>query len=274
MYCPRCGTENPEASANCFNCGGRMDAPGGEPAVAGSSRAVAQRAARRAPTAAAPPRQTPLQQQAAQSTSTVSDPTSARSKRPWLPISAAVVGISIWIIIAGLKTAILACAVMLSVVAGWTDFRRGSIPNWLTVPGLVAGVALNTLFGGWTGLKASLLGACLGLLLLLPFVLVRSLGAGGWKLSGTLGAFVGPGVLVKLLIASVCVAGVMSLALVIYKGRLRETVRNLGRRVASLVGFHMPGPEVSGENLKIPYGVTLALTVVLYGIAWSLGWTA
>lgn len=176
--------------------------------------------------------------------------------------------------IACLKTAILACAVILSVVAGWTDFRSSRIPNWLTVPGLVAGVALNTLFGGWTGLKASLLGACLGLLLLLPLVIVRSLGAGGWKLAGAVGAFVGPGVMLKLLIASVCVAGVMSLALVIYKGRLRETLRNLGRWVASLSGFHMPGPEVSRESLKIPYGVALALTVVLYGIAWSLGWTA
>jgi prepilin peptidase CpaA len=223
---------------------------------------------------AAAPRQSPLQPQAAQSTSTVSDPTSGRSKPPWRLIIAAVVGISMWITVSGLKTVILPCAVMLSVVAGWTDFRSGRIPNWLTVPGLVAGVALNMFFGGWTGLKASLLGAFLGLLLLLPFVLVRSLGAGGWKLSGALGAFVGPGVLVKLLIASVCVAAAMSLALVIHKGRVRETLRNLGRWVASLVRFHMPGPEVSRENLKIPYGVALALTVVLYGIAWSLGWTA
>jgi prepilin peptidase CpaA len=98
-------------------------------------------------------------------------------------------------------------------------------------------------------------------------VLLRSLGAGDWKLAGALGAFVGPGVLADLLMGSVFVAGIMALALVIYKGRLRETLRNMGRLLGSLVSFHMPGPEVSLDNpqaLKVPYGVALASTVVIY----------
>lgn len=182
-----------------------------------------------------------------------------------------------------MKTAILAGAVLLSVIAGWTDFRSRRIPNWLTVTSLAGGVALNTLAAGWTGLRSSLLGAGLGLLLLLPFVLLRSLGAGDWKLAGALGAFVGPGLLANLLMGSVFVAGAMALGLVIYKGRLRETFRNIGRMLASLVSFHMPGPEVSLDNprsLKVPYGVALASTVVIYylldGIsrARHLGWTA
>jgi prepilin peptidase CpaA len=177
-----------------------------------------------------------------------------------------------------LKTAILAGAVLLSIIAGWTDFRSRRIPNWLTMPGLAVGVVLNTVAGGWVGLKSSLLGAGLGLLLLLPFVLLRSLGAGDWKLAGALGAFVGPGVLANLLMASVFATGVMALALVIYKKRLVETLRNIARLLASLVSFHMPGPEVSLDNpqsLKVPYGVALAFTVVLYGIgrAWKPGWT-
>jgi prepilin peptidase CpaA len=176
-----------------------------------------------------------------------------------------------------LTTAILACAVLLSVIAGWTDFRSRRIPNWLTVPGLVAGVALNTFAGRWGGLKLSLLGAGLGLLLLLPFVLLRALGAGDWKLAGALGAFVGPRVLADLLMGSIFVAGIMALALVIYKGRLRETLRNIVRMLASLGSFQMPGPEVSLDNpqsLKVPYGVALAFTVILYGAGHvlHLGW--
>jgi prepilin peptidase CpaA len=178
-----------------------------------------------------------------------------------------------------LKTAILACAVLLSGIAGWTDFRSRRIPNWLTVPGLAAGVALNTGAGGLNGLKLSLLGAGLGLLLLLPLVLLRSLGAGDWKLAGALGAFVGPRILANLLMGSIFVAGLMALALVIYKGRLRETLRNMVRMLASLGSFHMPGPEVSLDNpqsLKVPYGVALAFTALLYGIghALNLGWAA
>ncbi len=89
------------------------------------------------------------------------------------------------------KPVILAGAVALAVLAGWADLRSRRIPNWLTVPGLVVGVAANTILGRWSGLKLSLLGALVGLGLLLPFVLLRSLGAGDWKLAGALGAFTG-----------------------------------------------------------------------------------
>jgi prepilin peptidase CpaA len=104
-------------------------------------------------------------------------------------------------------------------------------------------------------------------------VLLRSLGAGDWKLAGALGAFTGPGKLVDMLLASVFVAGLMAVALVIYKGRLRQTLRNIGHILISLVTFRLPGSQVSLDNpesLKVPYGVALALTVVLYGILWKL----
>jgi prepilin peptidase CpaA len=172
-----------------------------------------------------------------------------------------------------LKPVILAGAVILAVVAGWTDLRSRRIPNWLTVPGLLIGIAANTVLSGRSGLTASLLGAAVGLALLLPFVLLRSLGAGDWKLAGALGAFVGSGVLVDLLVASVFVAGLMAVALVIYKGRVRQTLRNIGHILISLVTFRLPGSRVSLDNpesLKVPYGVALALTVVLYGILWKL----
>ena len=173
-----------------------------------------------------------------------------------------------------MRPAILAGAVLLSVIAGWTDLRSRRIPNWLTVPGLLIGVAANTVFGGWTGLKTSLVGAAVGLALLLPFVLLRSLGAGDWKLAGALGAFVGAGLLVNLLLGSVFVAGLMAVGLVVYKGRIRQTLRNMGHILISLVTFRLPGAQVSLDNpesLKVPYGVALALTVVLYGILWKMG---
>ncbi len=168
----------------------------------------------------------------------------------------------------GLKPIILGLAVTLALIAGWTDWRSRRIPNWLTVPGLLVGVSLNGLAGGWLGLKASLLGAGLGLLVLLPFVFLRSLGAGDWKLAGALGAFVGWEAMATLLMGSVFVAGVMALGLVIYKRRFVQTLRNIGRLLGSMLTFHMPGAEVSLDNpesLKVPYGVALALTTLLYG---------
>jgi len=173
-----------------------------------------------------------------------------------------------------LKPVILAGAVALALIAGWTDLRSRRIPNWLTVPGLVIGMVANTVLGGWSGLKTSLLGALIGLALLLPFVLLRSLGAGDWKLAGALGSFAGPALLMDLLIGSVFVAGLMAVALIIYKGRVRQTLRNIGHILISLVTFRLPGTQVSLDNpesLKVPYGVALALTVVLYGILRKVG---
>ncbi len=149
------------------------------------------------------------------------------------------------------------------------DWRSRRIPNWLTVPGFLVGVLVNVAVGGWLGLKTSLLGAGLGLLVLLPFVFLRSLGAGDWKLAGALGAFVGWETMANLLMGSVFVAGVMALVLVIYKRRFKQTLRNIGGMLASMLSFHMPAAEVSLDNpesLKVPYGVALALTTLLFGV--------
>ena len=111
------------------------------------------------------------------------------------------------------------------------------------------------------------------MLVLFPFVMLRSLGAGDWKLAGALGAFAGPEAMLTLLVGSIFMAGLMALALVIYKRRFRQTVRNIGHMLASLLTFRMPSAEVSLDNpesLKVPYGVALALTALIFGIA--RGW--
>ncbi len=162
----------------------------------------------------------------------------------------------------------LGLAIIVAVVAGYTDWRSRRIPNWLTVSGAVAGVAVNAIAGGWGGVKASLLGLGLGLLLLLPFVLLRSLGAGDWKLAGALGAVVGWQTLITLLIGSFFVAGMMALILVIYKRRFKQTMRNIWGMLGSMAAFRPPGTEVTLDNpqaLKVPYGVALALATLLFG---------
>jgi prepilin peptidase CpaA len=168
-----------------------------------------------------------------------------------------------------MKPGIIGLAVLLAVVAGVMDWRFRRIPNWLTVSGLAVGIVINTALAGWSGAKTSLLGAGLGLLLLLPFVLVRSLGAGDWKLVGALGAFLGPGNLLNVLLITVLVAGLMAVALIVWKGRVRETLRNMAHILGSFFSFHLPGPEVSldsRESLKIPFGVAVTVAVVLFSV--------
>ena len=42
-------------------------------------------------------------------------------------------------------------AVFLALWAGVLDWRYRRIPNWLTLPGPLAGIAVNTLANGWAG---------------------------------------------------------------------------------------------------------------------------
>jgi len=164
--------------------------------------------------------------------------------------------------------------VFFAVWAGALDWRYRRIPNWLTVTGLVAGLALNSASSGWHGAKTSLLGAGLGLLVLLPFVLLRALGAGDWKLVGALGAFLGPRQLADVLMAAVIVAGVMALVLVVAKGRFGETLRNMGGLLRSLAMLQKPDAAVSLDSptsTKVPFGVAVAVAVLLYAAvqAWQ-----
>ena len=114
----------------------------------------------------------------------------------------------------------------------------------------------------------------MGLGLLLPFVLVRSLGAGDWKLAGALGACLGPRQLLAVLMGTILVAGAMALVVVIWKGRLKRTLWNIARLLGALLSLRMPASEVSlddPQSTKIPFGVAMALTVLGYGLGKMMG---
>ena len=166
----------------------------------------------------------------------------------------------IWLLVIGLALA-----------AGWTDWRSRKIPNWLTVTGLVAGVALNSYAYGWEGAKSSLEGAGLALVLLLPVVILRGLGAGDWKLMGAVGAFLGPESFLVVLIVSVLVAGVMAIVQMIRARRVVRTLKNLVVLVHGFIIFGLrPNPNVSlddPESLKLPFGIAAAIGTLLCGCA-------
>ncbi len=163
---------------------------------------------------------------------------------------------------------------LVAIGAGVFDWRYRRIPNWLTVSGFAAGVVVNTILYRWPGLKAALLGTLLGLGLLLPFVLLRSLGAGDWKLAGALGACLGPRQLLSVLVGTILVAGVMALAVIVWKGRMKQTLVNIAHLLAALFSLRMPASELSlddPQSTKIPFGVAMALTVLFYGMGRAMG---
>jgi len=174
-----------------------------------------------------------------------------------------------------LKDTVWVLAALIAAIAGWTDWRWRRIPNWLTVSGLCVGIAANAFAEGWLGTKTALLGAGLGLAVLLPFVLIRSMGGGDWKLAGAIGAFVGPHHLVSVLILTVLLAGLMAVILIIWKKRVMQTLRNIAHILGTLFTFHLPGTEMTIDNpdsSKVPFGIAMAVAVVLFsfGKLWKL----
>ena len=160
--------------------------------------------------------------------------------------------------------------------AGWGDWRTRRIPNWLTVTGLCIGIALNAAFGGWHGALLALEGAGLALALLLPFVLLRALGAGDWKLMGALGAFLGPKALLSVLIVAVLVAGAMGVVQMIRANRVAGTLKNMWVLVQGFLTFGLRAhPEISLDNpglLKLPFGVAVAIATVICFVAGHFGY--
>jgi prepilin peptidase CpaA len=158
-------------------------------------------------------------------------------------------------------------------LAAWTDWRWRKIPNWLTVPGLILGIGANAIAAGWPGAKASLEGAGLALALLLPFVLLRGFGAGDWKLMGTIGAFLGPMGLLRALLVSCIVSGLMAYVHLVRLGRFMDTLRNMLVLVRGFFSFGIrPNPQISLDNpklVKLPFGVAAAIAVVIcYATQW------
>lgn len=160
---------------------------------------------------------------------------------------------------------ILTLALTLS--AALLDWRSRRIPNWLTVPGLLSGVAVHTILTGWHGALFALEGAGLALVVLLPLVALRALGAGDWKLMGAVAAFVGPLMFFFVLLGSIFASGVMAIVQVYRTGRVLETLRNL---VTLVKGFFVFGlkknPQISLDNprlLKLPFGVAVAAATLV-----------
>lgn len=169
-------------------------------------------------------------------------------------------GETIWLLLIGV-----------TLVAAWTDWRSRKIPNWLTVPALVIGVAVNSYADGWQGAKGSLEGAGLALVLLLPVVILRGLGAGDWKLMGAVGALLGPSLFLAVLTVSVLVAGAMAIVQMVRARRVVRTLKNLVVLVHGFIIFGLrPNPNVSlddPESLKLPFGIAAAIGTLICGCA-------
>jgi prepilin peptidase CpaA len=167
----------------------------------------------------------------------------------------------------------LAVLALLLAAATRSDIRTRRIPNRLVLWGALAGLSLHSIWPEGSGITGAILagkgpwfsiaGFALGLVLLLPFYALRTMGAGDVKLVAMTGAFLGPaGVAGAALLTMLC-GGLLALLVASLNGQLGAVLRNVRDMVLSMVlrmGLRSnfsadPAPAATG---KLAYAIAIA----------------
>jgi prepilin peptidase CpaA len=169
---------------------------------------------------------------------------------------------------------IAAIAVVFIVACCVVDARTRRIPNVLSAGAMLAGLGLNAAYFGMVGFWVSLGGLLAAGAVLLPAFAVGGLGAGDVKMMGAIGALIGPQLALAALGLGMIFGGVIMLAHLARRGRLKEKLGATWAMVAaaSLARSVEPlrGPAADPDAIALPYSVPLGLGTVTVLI--FLGW--
>jgi prepilin peptidase CpaA len=164
-----------------------------------------------------------------------------------------------------------AVLLMLIVAAAVFDVRYRRIPNWLTVTGALAGVALNSAIGRpEAGTAFALEGLALGFGLYFILYLLHAMGAGDVKLMAAVGALAGPTNWFGIFVVSALVGGVMALTLVVIRGRVKSTFWNMGFIVGEMTRgrpAYVNRAELDvkhPKSLGLPHGAVIAIGTIFF----------
>ncbi len=162
-----------------------------------------------------------------------------------------------------------AALVAVVVLAAATDLRSGKVPNWLTYPAILLGLAGHALFGGlagWEGrmgLAGAAAGFAVGFLPLLVFWLAGGIGAGDAKLMGAIGAMGGWEFAIGAMLYGFITAALMAIVVMIRRRVVRRTLRRMYHAVVLLVTpGAKPGDPTAAESPRIPFAVALCIGTV------------
>lgn len=158
---------------------------------------------------------------------------------------------------------------LFTAVAAFTDWRVHRIPNYVTVPAALLGLAYHGLMPtSDLGLLWSLVGFAIGFgLLLLPWLLGGG-GMGDVKLLAALGAWLGPKLLLFSFAGSVFFAAVMALAMLIYSALTAGVMK-------TKKDFLVPPSDKKDTKKRkpkkraVPFAVPVAVSTWLL-LAWKL----
>jgi prepilin peptidase CpaA len=154
-------------------------------------------------------------------------------------------------------------------VAAVIDVRSNRIPNLLVLAGLAGGMLLSVAAepgAPMRGLAPSILGALTGLACLLPFYLLRAMGAGDVKLMAAVGSFLDPSGAIGATLATLLAGGLFAVALTLYHGVARGVLKNVATMLQHpALGIPVLHDASAGNvafansaAIRVPYAVAIA----------------
>ncbi len=157
-----------------------------------------------------------------------------------------------------LPFAILTVILVLSTI---TDVKEHRIPNILSLGGVLIGIIVLTSTQGFAGLFSSLQGMALGLVLFLPFYLLRGMAAGDVKLMAAVGAFIGPSLTLAAAAATLIVGAVLAIAYAVYIGGAGLLLKRYSDMAKNMVATHQftyfkPCENDAGSQ-RFPYAAAI-----------------
>lgn len=153
-------------------------------------------------------------------------------------------------------------------IAAITDWRSRKIYNKLTYPSAAIFLVLHTIVFGFTGLGIALL-TVLGVLILgIPMMIPRWLGAGDIKLLAVVGAGLGPAPLFHIFFYSLLVGMLMGISLSLINGYLGTLLKRIGGLVKGIFLSAVTRTNVmqaieTDERAYLPFAIPILLAFVL-----------
>jgi len=157
--------------------------------------------------------------------------------------------------------------IALVVMATRADVRTRRIPNSLTFPALLLGLATHWALGGRDGVMGSLAGLALAGGVLIPGWLFKWMGAGDVKLMAAVGAWLAFPQAAIALLASFVAGGAIAMVIALRHGLLGQALRGaaiIGAWSFSRVGRSMPPPVTTGIRFPFALAVLAGSTFALW----------
>jgi prepilin peptidase CpaA len=165
-------------------------------------------------------------------------------------------------VVEGIMGVALICLLaVLLMPAAIIDMRTRRIPNWLSLAGMLLGIAIHTFYTGFSGSLESLAG--LGVALVVGFLLfaIGWLGAGDAKLLAAVGAVVGLPHTLEFLFWIIMSGGLVAMVALAVRGVLPGMLKRwwvtLSLSLSSRRWALVPGTDE--EAVAVPYAVSIAL---------------